>query len=298
MSATTGGKMNASLRMLESTEVATVTPKMAADWLRTMVANRPVSQTKAVEYGLAMERGDWILNGETIKFDEKGNLIDGQHRLQASVLSGKPFKTYVVRGISDPNAFATIDTGKIRSHADIFALSGIVDQNNASATANLLYLVKAGVLTMNGPAQARMKKMVNGQEVTVWRPKTPDRQELIAFALPMKDRIVEALRLIKRHGFKKMAPTSVLAAAYILFFEKNEAEAARFMQDLAEGAGLKTTDPVHRLRERLISNLGGVAKLSRWAVFMLIVKTWNKRRSGEPCGTLKLMDGEAFPKVK
>lgn len=289
--------MNAPLRIAVP-EVVTVTPKIAAGWLGQMVANRPLSQHKAIEYAESMDRGDWVLNGETVKFDDKGCLIDGQHRLQACVLAGKPFRTYVVRGISDPKAFSTIDTGKLRSNADIFALSGVVDQNRASATANLLYLVKKEVLTMSGPTVKRMKKVVNGKEVAVQRPNTPDRQQLIEFALPIRDRIAEALRFVHRLGFKKMAPGATLAAAYVLFFEKNEAEAAKFMQDLADGAGLKTTDPVYRLRERLLQNLVGKSKLSRWAVFMLILKAWNKRRAGEPCGTLKLVDGEAFPKVK
>src|SRR4051812_39659069 len=112
-----GGKVNAPVKaayMAETPEVVLIAPKLASEWLRTMVANRPLSQIKAVEYGLAMERGDWVLNGETIKFNDKGNLIDGQHRLQACVLAGKPFQTYVVRGIADDRAFATIDTGKLR----------------------------------------------------------------------------------------------------------------------------------------------------------------------------------------
>lgn len=102
----------------------TITPAQAAKWLQTMVNNRTLSQAKAIEYAIAMDDARWVINGETIKFDAEGRLFDGQHRLQGCVLADKAFKSYVAYGITDQDAFSTVDVGKNRSHGDVFSIAG------------------------------------------------------------------------------------------------------------------------------------------------------------------------------
>ena len=131
-------------------KVETITPVMAKKWLGTMISNRPISDSKCLEYAIEMEQGKWILNGETIKFNGNGALFDGQHRLQGCVLAEKAFKSYVIRGIEDKMAFATVDVGKLRSGGDIFGLGGYKDQNNAAAVAMWLYQYRHGLITRGG----------------------------------------------------------------------------------------------------------------------------------------------------
>ena len=72
-----------------STEVITITPAVAADWLGKSNNVRGLNPHRARELALQMESNDWELNGESIKFDTKGDLVDGQHRLKACVMSNK-----------------------------------------------------------------------------------------------------------------------------------------------------------------------------------------------------------------
>jgi hypothetical protein len=65
-------------------------------------------------YAKDMKDGNWKENGETIKFDFNGNLIDGQHRLQAIVESGITIELIIVEGL-DPNVADTIDIGRKRT---------------------------------------------------------------------------------------------------------------------------------------------------------------------------------------
>ena len=65
-------------------------------------------------YAKDMKDGNWKDNGETIKIDTNGNLIDGQHRLQAIVDSGVSVDLIIVEGL-DPSVADTIDIGRKRS---------------------------------------------------------------------------------------------------------------------------------------------------------------------------------------
>lgn len=65
-------------------------------------------------YAQDMKDGNWKENGETIKIDTRGNIIDGQHRLQAIVDTGISIDVIIVEGI-DPSAADTIDIGRKRT---------------------------------------------------------------------------------------------------------------------------------------------------------------------------------------
>lgn len=65
-------------------------------------------------YAEDMAAGRWKENGETIKFDSEGRLIDGQHRLAAVVRANTPIQFFVVRGL-DNSVMDTIDYGVKRS---------------------------------------------------------------------------------------------------------------------------------------------------------------------------------------
>lgn len=91
-----------------------ITPKKAAEWLKRNVANRPLSQRTVTNYATAMADRAWKLNGDSIRFNGSGDLIDGQHRLTGCVKAGVPFDSYVIRGL-DHDAFDTIDQGRRRT---------------------------------------------------------------------------------------------------------------------------------------------------------------------------------------
>jgi hypothetical protein len=292
--------------MTTNIKVETITPVMAKKWLETMVSNRPVSDSKALEYAIEMEEGKWVLNGETIKFNGNGALFDGQHRLQACILAEKPFKSYVVRGIEDKMAFATVDVGKLRSGGDIFSLAGYKDRNNAAACAMWLYLYKNGGLRLGtgGPTrrytQTEMEKSLLLQKIGKMKVRATlvTKEALLEFSMPLKKKIAEALLFVVNCKPGKVVSKSALAAAYILFSEKNESQAQEFCRDLCSGASLDQQDAVLILRERLMANQSSTSKLGRGEIFFLLLKAWNKRRSGEKVKTLKIARGEDFPKVQ
>lgn len=279
--------------------VENVTPSEAKAMLSTMVKNRALSQTKVLEYAIAMDEGRWSLNGETIKIDKQGRLFDGQNRLNACILAGKSFRTYIARGIEDENAFATVDVGKNRTHGDIFGIAGFVSANQVSAAAAVVYALKNCSMGWSGPIQTRKRlrqTRLGLQAKSLANIPGFTKEDLLRFAEPIRDELQAAVRYSQGSKAKKFLTIGVVAGCLCLFKEKSPADAMRFFDDLGEGAGLTSTDPVLHLRERLLEHKSKTGtKMSRWFYVGLTLKAWNKRRAGQTVRSLRVQENEEFP---
>lgn len=68
-------------------------------------------------YADEMSNGRWMVNGDSIRFDKNGVLIDGQHRLKGVIKSGIAQEFVVVEDL-DPECVKTIDIAHKRSIED------------------------------------------------------------------------------------------------------------------------------------------------------------------------------------
>lgn len=123
-----------------SIEVKEITPELAKDILENhnnLNRNRNKEHVKALLNN--MKQGTWRFNGDTIRFDRDGELIDGQHRLAAIVEFGKPLPMIVVKGF-DKETMRTIDQEiKPRNLKDLFKMNGVKDAINVAATINRFF---------------------------------------------------------------------------------------------------------------------------------------------------------------
>lgn len=85
-----------------------ITPRIAKTMLSHNTGNRPLRKAVVQRYATDMENGDWQDNGDPIRFDTNGRLIDGQHRLEAVILSDTPIDAWVLRGLK-PETQKTMD---------------------------------------------------------------------------------------------------------------------------------------------------------------------------------------------
>lgn len=116
----------------DTERIVQVTPELATTWLENKnTHNRKVVQTNVDRIAQEINEGRWRLNHQGIAFDENGNLVDGQHRLWAIVLTGKTVPVRVFTGISR-EAVETIDVGERRSNLDVIRLSGNAEQFNSA----------------------------------------------------------------------------------------------------------------------------------------------------------------------
>jgi hypothetical protein len=137
-------------------KIVTITPEMAEKMLSKNTSNRKQSKVTVTKYAKDITLGNWILNGESIKFTKDGSLIDGQHRLMAIVKAGVPVQSYIIDNLDSSQKeqiFSTVDQGKVRSIGDVFSCEKI---RNAQAigvcTKLLLYFYKVKNITTNGVA--------------------------------------------------------------------------------------------------------------------------------------------------
>lgn len=124
-------------------EFQMITPERASDLLANHnPSNRRLDMRHAQFLAQEMERGTFRPdNGDSIRIDTDGNIIDGQHRLAAIVKANKPVKMLIAKGV-DRETFATIDTGKRRTVQDVVGIdlssAGILAPKGTTSAARLL----------------------------------------------------------------------------------------------------------------------------------------------------------------
>jgi hypothetical protein len=84
----------------KSTRKYVITPDVARALLATQATNRRVRARRVVEYARAMAEGKWLSQtNQQIGVCLDGRLIDGQHRLLAVILNGKPMEMEITVGM-------------------------------------------------------------------------------------------------------------------------------------------------------------------------------------------------------
>lgn len=121
------------------TEIINVTPTQAQQWLDKNTRNRQVREERAAQYAEDMKAGRWRFTHQGIAFYADGTLADGQHRLHAITLYGKPVQMLVTRGLPQETGQA-IDQNLPRMTHDSIRIGGGPDwiERNVVATTRVL----------------------------------------------------------------------------------------------------------------------------------------------------------------
>lgn len=127
-----------------------ITPEIAKEYMTHNMVNRPIRSHHLDEIARDMKNGNWHPSHLGIAFDRKGNLIDGQHRLMAIILSGATVDMYVTRDVDD-EAIMNIDTNATRSFSDAYKIKAAISgdevdliSRNKSAIAAVRTIVRCG----------------------------------------------------------------------------------------------------------------------------------------------------------
>jgi len=104
-----------------TTVIEVITPERASEYMRHNKANRTLRSGRVADLMRDMKSGKWRITHQGIAFDVDGNLIDGQHRLTAVILSGVTVEMMVTRGI-ERDAIMNIDTVLTRNICDVYKI--------------------------------------------------------------------------------------------------------------------------------------------------------------------------------
>lgn len=262
----------------------TITPEYAAQLLATQAANRTLSKYQVDRFARDLINGNWVVNGETVKINERNEVIDGQHRLAAIVLSGVSMTTFVAYNLpADEPVQATTDQGRRRSLADALK----IEQN----------------LTHNTQVAAALS--------VLWRWLTDNMS-----AVSLRPTYAESLRLLEEHpdivesvayitGMRgKTVPRcnpSVAAWSHLVFTNIDPIDGRDFWkiyQSPYEFNNIGQNHPVLKLRNYMqaVQNANDKAVLQPKTA-ALIIKSWNAFRLGVDIGTLRWSGAERMPAI-
>lgn len=255
-------------------KLQTITPAMAQKMLDDgNVNNRKLSVRRAKVLGDAILRGEWKINGDSIRFSETGRLLDGQHRLTAVVISGEPIETIVVTGL-DENSFDTIDTGgRARTQGDILYTHGVKNANAVASVVSKAFRWKNNGNPVFGSPEAK-----------------PTISQTRDFYTQNKSIIDKSVEVCQGKWLRKYGPLSVIAfVCFAIIKSDGEEDALNFMYGLETGACSNEKSPVLMLRDRLMeAKLDKKVNMSEKYKIALIFKAYKLHKKGSTVKTLKV----------
>jgi len=250
-------------------EIVTITPAMASAWLAdNHFDNRRLDDRNVDKISRDIKADRWVFDGNAIRFDKNGDIIDGQHRLWAIVMSGKPVSSLVIRNL-DNEAKMTIDSGKARGNADFLHFKGYTNTTVLASVCRLSIGYKENEGDLWKWAQGTSSKRL-----------TP--QELLHEASNNK-KIEEAVKATQSLKFsRKILSPATVAFCYYLFssVSKNPVVVDKFFSAFETGDNLTIDSPILSLRNVFtirdidLKERHGGNKAMAYRV-ALVIKAWN-----------------------
>lgn len=267
-------------------EVLDITPELAAELLERNNRNRPKKQYSIDGWVKDMQAGQWDgLNGETYKFAHDGELLDGQNRLTAIVVSGVTQKGVVFWGLAR-EAQDTIDMGNKRTFAQQLGMRGYSNCNVLAGIVRSTFLWDAG----------ERRSIGHGKIV-------PTVHELSRHLSEHSELVDVAKQAMWQYGdFRPLSPTMQGLGIY-LFDQINSEERQDFFMRLIEGANMDKDHPIMVLRKHLLQRHTHLTtRLLPEQKVAILIKAWNAYRDGRTVEALYWRGGgkspEAFPEPR
>lgn len=244
-----------------------VTPELAAIMLEANIDNRPLRKSRIQRFAKIMKEKRWVLIAQGISFNRRGELNNGQHRLNAVVESGVAVRLNITFGEA-PEAKIATDNGAPRNGADALWTAGHTQVVKLQSAARLIWNIERG--------SAKGGFAIENDELLRFVKKRPGITESVQAA----DTVYKDVRC---------SPAG-LAAAHFLISKKHDP--STFFRILKEGVSSRT--PIGKLRDKLMKDQPPKVEAAA-----LIIKTWNADRACKPVRQLVWKRSvEPFPEVE
>jgi hypothetical protein len=268
-----------------SVDIEIITPQIAADYLEMNHENRALSQRHIDWLASQMKNGRWFLTHQGIAFDANGHLRDGQHRLYALIQAMKDLPFVVTRHL-DPNTFQVMDTGKLRSAADVLFIEGFTKYSkNLAAVARFNLEWQSNHFSHVGKSSLK----VTNYMILQYCQKHPEIQKIVAR---------HATLVAYNKGVVNINIASSLAYIFSQARDSDLDTAMDFFEKLYTGADLGAHSPILYLRHWLMQEAVIQERYTKKLKVAMIVKGWNYWRNNTPINKMWRFDGkkESFPK--
>lgn len=222
--------------------------------------NRKLSKSYVLQLSEDMKSGFWRNTSQTIAIASNGAIIDGQHRLNAVVLSGIGQYFLVARNC-DLNTFDKYDIGKRRSDSDIYYIKGYTKYTPiiTSGAKNIFVYLYYGTLGLISSFKISKIKHAHYNNIVE----------------TYYDDLFDASKLYKSIN-PVLVTQSNLAAFYVITKFINKELSDDFMQKLKTGLNLAERDPVWALRTALLrKRIDKSIELRKDIEAKYLICTWN-----------------------
>jgi hypothetical protein len=254
---------------------------LARLWLKKNTHNRGLKPALIDRLTKQILLGEWELNGETIKFDTDGVLLDGQNRLHAIASAEVPCPSYVIFDLPH-KAQETVDMGNRRSLADILKLRGEKANVALATTLNWIWRLEQG-----RPRSKFENNPTPGQALALLE-KHPE----------IRDAMRNASRIAGHKAWKLSPP--IIAALWFKFSQLDEEDNKNFWEGVATGFYANGSHVGHdsgpyALQRWLQHDQNTLRETAGWIKAALIIKAWNAYRNGSTVKLLAFKAGGARP---
>lgn len=255
-----------------------MTPDLAQSILSGNIKNRPLNNRTVADYADQMRSGKWKLNGEPIIVGRSGTLLDGQHRLQAVVAAQTSVPMLVIYNIDD-SSFTTINTGRIRTAGDIFAIDGIGNSTKKAASITAYFNMLRNSVTPNNMLNTRSLRDIRVSKADIldfYHKHT----ELVDTLVALAQRCDKKLRLLSQ--------SQIVAYSLYLVLNKNHpVETVMNFFDQLHQVTKETNSTLAQLRVILIKHNMKQVIISNDAKHAYIVHAWNAFIKGKELSVLR-----------
>ncbi len=236
--------------------------------------NRKISKLKVQKYAEAMKEGKWCLTGEPIIMSDDGEILNGHHRLKASIESNVGFIAPITYGVTDDVSFATIDVGNVRSRSQVLEMAGV--DVNANVLSRIAMLAKAFEQTKNQFA-------FRGTQGTSFQP-----SEIMTYVGENKELALSVefvTEVVKRYKLESQVSETIYAFAHYLIKQKlkdsvfNETlpiSPETYLTRIISSLGLESENDIeYQVRNYLQSLVRESTSYSLLCKLSAIFKGWN-----------------------
>lgn len=252
-----------------STHFVLIDPDIALHWLGEYLdtsKNRPINSARVARYIEDMRAGRWKLTHQGVGISDGGVLVDGQHRLHAIMESGTAVVMAVTVGV-DEDSFTAIDTGGVRTAADLAHVAGHPKYRTLTpAITRMVYFHRNDYYDVPAPANKAFTQAA-----------------VLEFAAELDwDKLVAAAEAVQTapKGFSR---TALGAFYYLAVYDRkidSEIVEESFFRPIFTGFGFtEERDPRLVLRNRMIRDPFSTAR-KRQELLGGITRAWNNHLQG------------------
>jgi len=236
-------------------------------------SNRPAKKVNLNYLKREILNGNWLTNGDTIKFNNDGSMNDGQHRLKSIIETNVTLPLIVISGLTT-KSFKSLDVGTKRTGSDVLAVKGVKNSTNSASVVKFIHAFSNNKYSENTMATR-----------TLSNTNIEDYYDLL---MP---NIETSVKFINNYSStcKGFIRPTLIGGFHYLLGEIDPELRDEFLIKLCTGIGLEADSPITALRSKLIRiQYDKNSRLTNLDMLKNIVYTWNKCRKGQTAKNIKI----------